>query len=131
MTTLIERPGTASPNYLDTHLTVSPQPVITADHGQFSVMEVAQAYFSLGERPIPLCDASHACVTPRHRDGYLRKDGTVAAPCGSPGKAPLEQGPPASAQLLSPTCWRHRALRRLAGRLGLPRGGMPGNWRKK
>ena len=94
MTTLIERPGTASTSNLNRQSGVSPQAVIYADHGQFSVLEAGQAYFSLGERPIPLCDAEHALVTAWHRDGYHRKDGTVGAPCKSPGKAPLERNYP-------------------------------------
>ena len=94
MTTLIERPTTASQEYPDSHFAVSPGPEITADQGQYSVLEVAQVYFSLGERPIPLCDATHAFITPQHRDGHRRKDGTVTAACNSPGKAPLERDYP-------------------------------------
>ena len=88
MTTLIARPTTESKSYPDTHPADSPVAVITTQLRQRSVLEVAQAYFSLGEWPIPLCDANHDFVTPQHRDGYQR------APCQSPGKAPLEWGYP-------------------------------------
>ena len=94
MTTLIARPAIASHRYPNTHLAISPVAVITADRGQYSVLEVAQAYFSLGERPIPLCDATHIGVTAQHRDGYQGKAGNGAAPCKSPGKAPLERNYP-------------------------------------
>ena len=93
MTTLIERPPSPL-NDLDNHVAVDPQAVIAAEHGQYSMMEFAQAYFSLGERPIPLCDAAHFHVSAQHRDGYQRKDGTVVSPCKSPGKAPLERDYP-------------------------------------
>ena len=52
MTTLMEWPTTASQRYPDMHLTVNPITVTTADLGQYSVLEVVQAYFDLGERPI-------------------------------------------------------------------------------
>ncbi|MDA1129511.1 MAG: bifunctional DNA primase/polymerase [Chloroflexi bacterium] len=98
MTTLIEGPTTASHRYPDTHLAVSPVAVITADSGQHSELEIAQAYFSLGERPIPLCDAKHDLVAAWHKNGYQRKDGTVVAPCKSLGKAPLERDYPRFAE---------------------------------
>ena len=82
----------------DTDLWVSPIEVVTAPHGQHSLLEVAQAYFSLGERPIPLCDAEHVAVQPWHKDGYQRKDGTVVDSCESPGKAPLVRGYPRFAE---------------------------------
>jgi hypothetical protein len=59
---------------------------------------MAQAYFSMGERPIPLCDAEHTFVPAWHRNKYQRKDGSVAAPCKSPGKAPLERDYPRFAE---------------------------------
>ena len=77
MTTLMERPATPVQHYPDTHCTVSPVEVVTAPDGRYSELEVAQAYFSLGDRPIPLCDAKHAFVPAWHRNGYRRKDGTV------------------------------------------------------
>ena len=78
----------------DTPLVVSPLASVTDQHGQNSKFEVAQAYFSLGERPIPLCDPTHAFVTPQHQEGYQRKDGIIVGPCRSPGKAPLERDYP-------------------------------------
>ena len=84
MTTLIERPAAASYlNDTDEHFAVDPKALISAEHGQSSMMEVAQAYFSLGERPIPLCDASHTQVSAQHLER-----------CKSPGKAPLERDYP-------------------------------------
>ena len=94
MTTLIERPATASQNCPDTSPVAIPVEVVTAPQRRHSALEVAQAYFLLGERPIPLCDANHAFVMAWHKDGYKRKDGTVVAPCKSPGKAPLVSGYP-------------------------------------
>ena len=90
MTTLIERSTTATPTCPSTRLAASPSKVITANPGQYSLLEVAQAYFTLGERPIPLCDANHAFATLHHRNGNQRHDGTIVDPCQSPGKAPLE-----------------------------------------
>lgn len=75
-------------------LLASPVEVVSAPHGQHSELEVAQGYFSLGERPIPICDAKHAYVTARHKDGRSRKGGATAPPCKSPGKAPLERDYP-------------------------------------
>ena len=80
--------------YPEVDLPSSPVEVIAAPHGQYSDLEVAQAYFSLGERPIPVCDANHVVAQRWHRDGYTRKDGAIATPCKSPGKAPLERDYP-------------------------------------
>ena len=91
MTTPIERPTTSSQRDPDTHVAVNPVEVIIANPGQHSMLEVAQAYFALGERPIPLCDANHAFVSAWHRDGYRHKDGTLVASCLSPGMAPMER----------------------------------------
>ena len=93
MTTLTERPTTGLQHYPDSRVPISPDAVI-AISGHQSMLEVAQAYFLMGERPIPLCDAKHMVVQPWHRDGYSRKDGTVVAPCKSPGKAPFGAGIP-------------------------------------
>ena len=59
MTTLIDRPATAPQPAPARYPGFSPVNIITAEPGQYSTLEVAQAYFSLGERPIPLCDAKH------------------------------------------------------------------------
>ena len=67
MTSLIDRPtATTQRSSIINHASVNPVAVITADPGRYSVIEVAQAYFALGERPIPLCDPNHASVTPQH-----------------------------------------------------------------
>ena len=94
MTTLIERPATVSPSHPDNHFAVSPADVITAIPGYRSALDLSQSYFTSGERPIPLCNGNHAFVSAGHRDGYRRKDGSVVAPCKSPGKAPLERDYP-------------------------------------
>ena len=98
MTTIIERPTDASLDSSDSHHGISPVSTITTDLGQVAVLEVDQAYHSLGERPIPICDAKHAFVNSGHIYGYKRHDGTVAAPCTSPGKAPLERDYPRFAE---------------------------------
>ena len=67
--TLASRQPQALP---DTPLTVNPVAPVNDQHGQHSKFEIAQAYFSLSERPIPLCDPTHTFVTPQHRDGYQR-----------------------------------------------------------
>ena len=91
MATLIERPGTASPSHPDTDIAVTTVDAIAATPGHLSALEVAQGCINLGKRPIALCDRNHDFVSAWHRDGYQRKYGTVAAPCKSPGKAPLER----------------------------------------
>ena len=87
-------PTAVPPVDSDTHVAVGPVKVITAISEQHSELEVAQAYFSLGERPIPVCDAKHAFVSARHIDGYQRKNGSTVSGCKSPGKAPLERDYP-------------------------------------
>ncbi|MFQ6027287.1 MAG: bifunctional DNA primase/polymerase [Dehalococcoidia bacterium] len=103
MTSLMERPATTSPHDSADHLAIDPVSVITANPGQYSVLEVAQAYFALSERPIALCDPHHKFVSVHHRNGYQRKDGTIVAPCKNPGKAPLERDYPRFANTVPTT----------------------------
>lgn len=89
MTSLIGRPVfTPRQRYVNV-LDSDPLDVTSADTGRYSVLEVAQAYFAMDERPIPLCDANHAFVSAGHINGYLRQDGTIVSHCKNPGKAPL------------------------------------------
>ncbi|MFQ6030628.1 MAG: bifunctional DNA primase/polymerase, partial [Dehalococcoidia bacterium] len=64
---------------------------------------------SLGTASLPLCDANHEFVSAKHINGYQRRNGTVVAPCKSPGKVPLEPGYPRFA-LMGPT---DRDIRRM------------------
>ena len=89
MTTIMDRPTTASPtsavsprSSLNKYC-VNPVAVITAEPGQYPMLEVVGAYVELGQRPIPLCDAQHRFVSVHH-----------AEQCRTPGKAPLENGYP-------------------------------------
>ena len=94
MTTLMDRPTSTLQRNTARHLSVSPVAVVTASPGQYAILEVAQAYLALGERPIPLCDSHHELASAQHRIGYQRRDGTLVSPCNSPGKAPLERNYP-------------------------------------
>jgi hypothetical protein len=88
MTTLMERSSAPPQQAYVNQPEAAPAQVIVATPGHYSPLEVAQAYFLLGERPIPLCDPQHAHVSPHHVNGYRRKNRSVAAPCTNPGKAP-------------------------------------------
>jgi hypothetical protein len=90
MTTLMERPTAPVQQPFVNQIETDPLQVIVSALGRYSVLEVAQAYYLLGERPIPLCDPEHAFVSANHVNGYRRKDGTIVATCASQGNAPLE-----------------------------------------
>jgi hypothetical protein len=94
MTTLMDRFPATPQRYPVYHLDVNPVEVVTANLGQYSLLQVAQAYLDLGEAPILLCHRNHEFASGQHLNGFRRNDGSVVSPCKSPGKAPLERNYP-------------------------------------
>ena len=71
MTSLLERPVVTTQHSYVNKPVASPVEIIPADAGRYSLLELARAYFAVGERPIPLCDANHAFVSAGHINCYL------------------------------------------------------------
>lgn len=121
MTTTLDRPAIASPSSPRSSLNkycVNPVEVVSAEPGQYPILEIVRAYVELGQRPIPLCDAQHRFVSPQHINGHQRRDGTQVAPCNSPGKAPLESGYPRFAATVPTDAEITRMFARHQGNIG-------------